>query len=53
MIEEKKTIKKPVKEKHVALKSLCIKEGEQVKKGDVFTCTTNEANYLRRVKAIQ
>lgn len=52
MIEEKKIIKKPVKERHVALKTLCIKEGVRVKRGDEFTCTTKEAEFLRSVKAI-
>lgn len=45
---------KPTKKqkKYIALKNLCVKKGEQVKKGETFTCTDAQAEKLRMVKAI-
>ena len=44
---------KPVKRviKHIALKNLCTSKG-QVKKGEKFTCTSEEAEKFKKVKAI-
>jgi len=45
----KKTVKKVVK--HVALKNLATSKG-QVKKGETFTCTAEELNIFKKVKAV-
>jgi len=44
--------KKPAIKKYVALKNLCVKQGEQIKKGDTFTCTDKQAKAYKKIKAI-
>ena len=45
--------KKAAQKKYVALKNLCAKEGVQVKKGETFACSSEQADKFRSVKAIQ
>lgn len=52
MAEEKKITKKPAKKKYTALKSLCTFEGEEVKKGEEFTCSDKDAKHFKACKAI-
>lgn len=44
---------KPVKRviKHIALKNLCTSKG-QVKKGEKFSCTAEEAEKFKKARAI-
>jgi hypothetical protein len=51
MLEEKKIKEVKVKEKHIALKCLATSQG-QVKKGEEFTCTDEELEIFKNVKAV-
>lgn len=51
MTDEKKA-KKPANKKYTALKNLSVKQGEQIKKGEEFTCTDAQAAKFKKVKAI-
>ena len=52
MIEERAAIKKPINKKYTALRALCTAKDGMVKAGDICTCTLEESEKFKLVKAI-